>query len=309
VKLIQRVLKWKKAEEERQLSSNKRNHEIEEFQQKLSVLKEQRTRLNKEASEWAEKRDKFNEHVRNLRTEIRELRIKRDKLNVKVSELKQLREKSRTEIRERIEEINRANQQVTTLVKKKPLRSFQTLRKKMEEIEWQIQTTSISLQEEKDLVTQVTELQTQVNIYIRLETWHQKILESQAELTATKTTNRLHHKKLTEMAEKSQEIHNKMLEKINAIREYEKKADDMHQRFLQTRQKAKPIQEEMNKILGQIKLLKEEIRKEEEKEKKKREEALRSRIEKRAKEKLEQGQKLTWEEFQILTEKGKITQD
>jgi len=83
----------------------------------------------------------------------------------------------------------------------------------------------------------------------------------------------------------------------------------MHQSFLMTRQKTKPIQQEITTILNQIELLKEEIRKKEEKEKKKREDALKRKIRKEAKEKLKQGAKITWEEFKILTEKGKTTQD
>jgi uncharacterized coiled-coil DUF342 family protein len=86
-------------------------------------------------------------------------------------------------------------------------------------------------------------------------------------------------------------------------------ADSMHQSFLKIRQKAKPIQHEITKVLNQLKLLKKEIRKEEMEEKKKNEEALRKKIEKKAKEKLKQGKQLTWAEFQILAEKGKTTQD
>jgi len=55
--------------------------------------------------------------------------------------------------------------------------------------------------------------------------------------------------------------------------------------------------------------LKEEIREEEEKEKKRIEDILREKLEKRAREKLKRGEKLTWEEFQILTEKEMTAQD
>jgi len=51
------------------------------------------------------------------------------------------------------------------------------------------------------------------------------------------------------------------------------------------------------------------VRREEEREKKKNEEVLRKKLEKRAREKLKRGEKLTWEEFQILAEKGIGTQD
>jgi uncharacterized coiled-coil DUF342 family protein len=282
---------------------------VGELKQKLSVLREQRNKLNTEARGWAEKRNKLNEQVKNLRIEIRELRTERDELNIKVKELKQLRGKTKIEIRERIEEIKKLNQQIKAIAKKKPSRSLETLQKKLDEIEWEIQTTSLSLQEEKELIDHVGQLETQVNIHKKLEMAHQKMLESQSELNAIETQNKFYHKKITETAHKSQKVHNKMLEKINKVRELEMEADNMHQEFLKTRQKTKPLQEEITKILNQIKLLKVEIRREEEKEKKKSEEAIRKKIEEKAKEKLKRGEKLTWEEFQILTEKGKTTQD
>jgi len=286
-----------------------KTQKIEELQEKLSVLKEQRDRLNIEARRWAEKRNKLNEQVKDLRSEICELRSERDELNTKVRELKQLREKTKNEIHETIEEIKNLNQQIKALAKKKPSRSLQTLQKKLDEIEWEIQTTSLNLREEKELVDQVGKLETQVNIHKKLEMTHQKTLELQTEIKAMEAKNKSYHQKLTEKAQKSQEIHNKMLEKINEVKELKMEADNMHQSFLTTRQKTKPTQEGITTILNQIKLLREEIRKAEEKEKKKSEEALKRKIRKEAKEKLKQGEKITWEEFKILTEKGKTTQD
>lgn len=289
--------------------SEDKHQKIKELQQKLSALKEQRNRLNVEARERAEKRNELNEQVKNLRIEIRELRGERDELNGKVRELKQLREKTKTGIRERIEEKRKLSHQIKALAKKKPSRSLETLQKKIDEIEWEIQTTSLSLQEEKELVGQVRQLETQVNIHKKLGMLRQKLLKLQTELKATETKNKFYHEKLTETAHKSQEVHNKMLDNINKARKLETEADNMHQAFLKTRQRTKPIQHEITEILDQIKLIKEEIRREEEEEKKKSEEALRKKIEKKAKEKLKQGKQLTWTEFQILTEKGKTTQD
>jgi len=286
-----------------------KTQKIEELQEKLSVLKEQRNRLNIEARKWVLKRNKLNEQVKKLRTEISELKSERDELNTEVRELKQLRGKTKTEIHGTIEEIKKLNQQIKALANKKPSRSLQTLQKKLDEIEWEIQTTPLSLQEEKELVNQVRKLEIQLNIHKKLEMRHQKMLELQTELKTIEAKNKSYHKKIIETAQKCQEIHNKMLEKINEVRELKTEADNMHQSFLITRQKTKPIQEGIMTILSQIKLLRQEIRKEEEKERKKSEDALKRKIRKEAKEKLKQGEKITWEEFKILTEKEKTTQD
>jgi len=56
-------------------------------------------------------------------------------------------------------------------------------------------------------------------------------------------------------------------------------------------------------------MLKDEIKKEESEEKKKSESAIREKLENQAREKLKRGEKLTWEEFQLLAEKGMTAQD
>lgn len=291
------------------MSDQRKTQKIEELPQKLSELKEQRNKLNAEAREWAEKRNKLNEQFKGLRVEALGLKNERDKLNEKVKELKQQRDGTRTEFHEKIEQIRKLDQEIKALAKKEPSRSVQNLQREFESIEWKIQTSSLSLKEEKELVERVKQLETQLNVYRKLDQLNQKIIELKAELKALETKSRLFHEKLTETALRSQQIHEKMLEKIDESKKLKKEADSLHKFFLQTRERAKPIQEEILEISNQIKGLKEEIQREEEKEKKKIEEALREKLEKQAREKLRRGEKLTWEEFQLLAEKGVVAQD
>jgi len=286
-----------------------KQQKIDELTQKLSALKEQRNKLNAEAAERAEKRNKFNEQFKSLRIEILELKNERDKLNEKVKELKHQRNEMTIKVREKIEEAKKLNQEIKALFKKKPSKSLQTLQREVESIEWKIQTTPLSLQEEKELVERVKQLETQLNIHRKLEQLNHKLLELHAEIKALKTECRLRHEKLTETARKSQEIHEKMLAKIEESRKLKTEADSLHKLFLQTKERTRPIQEEISKISNQIKGLKDEIQREEAKEKKKIEEALREKLEKQAREKLRRGEKLTWEEFQLLAEKGMAAQD
>jgi uncharacterized coiled-coil DUF342 family protein len=291
------------------LLRHQKAQKIEELNQKLSALKEQKSKLNAEARVYVEKRDEFNERFNSLRAEILKLKNERDKLNEKVSELKQQRSKVKTEAREKIEELKKIRQEIEILTNKKPSKNLQTLQKEVEKIEWRIQTTSLDLQKEKELVEQVGKLETQINIYKKLDQLNQKRLEMQAEIKALETKAKLDHEKLTETAQKSQEIHKNMLQKIDEAKKAKIEADNLHQLYIQTKEKIRPLQEGIAEILNQIKQLKEEIRREEERDKKKSEEALHEEIENQAREKLKRGEKLTWEEFQILAEKGMTTQD
>jgi uncharacterized coiled-coil DUF342 family protein len=291
------------------LSKQEKSQKIRELDQKLSTLGAQRDKLNTEARQWADERDKLNEQIRNLRAEIFELKNKRNKLNEKVKELKQRREQARTEMRKKTEQIKEIDHEIGVLYKKKPSRSHQLLKSEFDNLEWKIQTTSLSLQDEKELVERVERLKVQLDIYERIEQLNDKTLELKTGNKALGTRRKLYHEKLTETAQESQTIHEKMLEKIGKAKGLQTKADELHKNFLDAKESVKMVQREFTEIWNQINLLRNEIRVEEETEKKKNEEALRKKLEKRAREKVKRGEKLTWEEFQILAEKEIEAQD
>lgn len=286
------------------MSKKERTQKINELTSKLSILKEQKTKVEAEAKEFAEKRKRLNEEFKGLRAEILELRKSRDQMNMGVKELKQQIEAIKTERAQKIGELKKLRQQIGELMKKKPSKSFETLQKEVESLEWKIQTSSLNLQEEKVLVEKVKNLETQLSIHRKIEQLNQKKLELEAETKALQTRARIYREKIAEKVEKSQEFHKKMLEKIEEAKKIKAEADSLHQLFLQVKEKMKPLQSEIATIIGEIRRIKEENMAEEEKNKKEKEETLLDNIEKQAKEKLKRGEKLTWEEFKVLAEKG-----
>lgn len=290
------------------MSKQEKPQKIDELTRKLTVLREQKLKVDAEAREFAEKRNRLNEAVKGLRAEILELRRTRDSINLEVKELKQQRDQIKEERIQKIGELKNLEKEIEKLEKKKPSKSLKTLQKEIESIEWKIQTTSLNLQDEKQLVERVKQLEIQLSIHRKIEQLNQRKLELEAELKALEARAKLCHEKISEKAGKSQEFHEKMLEKIEEAKKLKMEADNIHQLFLQAREKAKPLQAEIANILGEIRRLKEEILAEEEKARKEREESLLENIERQAKEKLKRGEKLTWEEFKAIAEKG-IAQD
>jgi uncharacterized coiled-coil DUF342 family protein len=281
-----------------------RRQRIEELNDKLSLLKEQRDKLEDEACGWAEKRNRRNERFKELRDEISGLRYERDKANEKVKELKLKRDEARARIKQGIEKIKTLRQEIIVVARKKPSQTFESLKEQSDSIEWKIQTTPLTLGEEKELVEGVKQVEAQLNVYRKLEQLRQKILNLQAEIKTLQAGGKSFHDELTKIAEKSQECHEKMLEKIEESKKVTTEADGLHQMFLQTRGKAKPIQEEIANVLNQMRQVKGEMRDEEAEERKRSEEAIRTELEQHARDKLKRGEKLTWEEFQLLAEKG-----
>ena len=286
-----------------------KNRVIEELEKKVLLLKEQHANSDDQTREFAEKRDKLNEKVKNNRSEIEKLRQDRDAVNEKVRELKQHRNELTSRIREKIEEIKGLSEKSKIIAKKRPSKDHQTLKEEVESIDWQIQTTSHTLQEDKELVEQVKQLETQLNVHKKYERLGKMIRNLRSEVDKFKAESQGYHESLTANAQKSQDLHGKMLAKVEESRKWRAEADEVHNQFVKARESGKPIQDEIATGLSEIRKLRGEMREEEAKEKKQSEDDLRQSIEARAKEKLKRGEKLSWEEFQLLAEKGISTQD
>lgn len=291
------------------MSGNEKNRAIESLAQKLTELKEQRSIAVNDAAKRAERRDKLNEQVRMLRAEIQKLRTTRDELNEEVKKLKEQRSAVISKIREKIEETKSISQEKRMIAEDKPSRPYQSLKKELEEVEWKIQTTSHTLQEDKEMMAQVKQLETQLNVYRKIEKFSQKGSELRNQVNTLKSENDIRHQKLTTLAQRSQELHKNMLERVEEAMTKRIEADDMHKQFLEARMKAKPLQDEIVSVFAQMLQLKKGLQEAEQKQKKESEDTLRQTIEKQAREKLKRGEKLSWEEFQLLAEKGITSKD
>lgn len=289
--------------------AKEKSQTIEVLTRKLTELKGQRSIAGKDADERAERRDRLNEQVHTLRAEVQKLRAERDELNEEVRKLKQQRSEAVSKIREKIAELKDISQERKAIAENRPLRSYQSLKKELEDLEWKVQTTSHTLQEDKEMMEKARHLETQLSIYRKLEKFSQKASELRNQLNALKNENENCHQKITALAQRSQELHKNMLEKVEEEKRKKKGADDMHKQFLEARAKTRPLQDEIISVSAQILQLRKGLQEAEQKQKKESEDTLRQTIEKQAKEKLKRGEKLSWEEFQLLAEKGMTSQD
>ena len=279
---------------------------IEELNRELSALKQERDKLNSEARVWAEKRNTIHEQIKALRTEAKHLKEKRDDTNQKVKELKGLREQAKGEQKEKRAQIVKVKEKMRVVMKKKPSRPMVDIQKGIDSLEWKIQTTSMSVKEEKVLVDQIRILEGQRAIHKQLQELKNSLIELQTQEKTLATKAKLHHETLAELAEQGQEFHKQMLELLTRAQNLKPEADAAHQKHVEFRQKANEVHQKFLELLQQINSLKLEIKKKEEEQQTKKQQELREEAEKKAQEKMKRGEKLTWEEFQLLAEKGAV---
>jgi len=279
---------------------------IEELNRRLASLKEGLDKLNLEARGWAEKRNSIHEQIKALRTKVAGLKEKRDELNERVRELKNLRDQARAERREKHNQILKLKEKLRRLTEKKPIRSMHDVESEIERLEWQIQTTSLPVREEKVLIDQVRALETQLSTHKQIRELDEDLLELRAEEKALETKARLHHERLSELAKQSQSFHEKMIEILSEIHALRAEADNAHQKYVEIKQQAQPLHQERAELLRQTNSIKQEFRQAEEEKQLKRQQELRKELVEKALEKLKRGEKLSWEEFKVLAEQKKL---
>jgi len=275
---------------------------IDELNQKLNALKQERDKYNSEAKVWAEKRNAIHEQIKTLRDEAKHLKEKRDSINQKVKELKALREQARSEQKQKRVQISNVKEKIRVILEKKPSRPLPSIQKEIDSLEWKIQTTSMPVKEEKVLVDQIRILESQRAVHKQLQEMKNTLIELQTEEKALATKAKLHHETLAELAQQGQSFHEQMLELLTKAQSLKLEADAAHQKHVEFRQKANQTHQNFLELLQKTRGIQQEIQKKEEEQRAEKQRELRKEAMEKIREKMKRGEKLTWEEFKLLSE-------
>ena len=303
------------------MSSQDKLNQIANLRSQIMVLKDQVNKADIESKKHVEKRDQLNQQTKMLNLEINGIKKQRDESNKRVQALKQQRDILRVKINPIMDEIQAIDEKKEELKKKTPYVRKQDIQKEIEKIDWKIQTETLDLQEEKRLVGEVKLLETQLSGYKKIEKENKKLSGFLQEKKTLDTQVRVLNKEISEFAKKSQELHEKMLAKFSEIKTVKKEADALHKGFIESKSKGKDLLVEIAVLTGQMLGLQNNVR-EQNKELREKEKALllqekeeadtlknqklldeqelKAKLGVQAKEKLDKGEKLSWNEFQLL---------
>lgn len=293
----------------------------EEIKQQLQKLREQANTSNALINKMIETRDQLNEQVKKSREEIAVLKAERDSLNEKVRALKQQRDAIRAKSAPLTNEINVIKDKIEELKKKLPRESQRELQEEHDAIEWKISTTSLDLREEKGLIENVKQIEILLSGYKKIDSQRSKMKELFVQRKVFDDEADVIHKELTEAAKKSQDIHTVIVGKVNEIKIGRAQADSAHQTFLKTKEELGPLYENITSLSMQLRGINEVLRDEYKARKaeyesrraadvqaakinqqvvKEKEAAIKEKLEAQARDKLQKGEKLSWNEFQLV---------
>ena len=287
----------------------------QEINQQIQKLREEANTANVQIKNCIERRNQLNEEVKKAREEIDGLKAERDGINEKVKLLKGQRDAIRAQSDPTIDKIRAIRKKIAELKKKLPRESQRELQEEHDAIEWKISTTSLDLQEEKMLIENVKQLEILLSGYKKIGVQNDKIKELLAQRKTFEAQAGVFHKELMDLAAKSQEIHSRMIEKVNAMKVSRAQADSQHQLYVKTKDEVLPqIYEKIGQLIGQLNNVKASIAKEArdeaqirlnarnaaEQANREKEQAIKEKLGAEARVKLKKGEKLSWHEFQLL---------
>ncbi|MGD0644036.1 MAG: hypothetical protein ABSA75_03930 [Candidatus Bathyarchaeia archaeon] len=296
------------------MTEQQKASQIESVNHQIENLREQANLANAQINKYIEKRNQLNDQVKKAHQEISELKTERDNLNERVKLLKQERDFIRAKSTPIIDEVNAIREKILELRKKVPRQSQRDLQEELDAIEWKIQTTSLDLQEEKGLIENVKQLEIQLSGYKKIEHQNKKIKDLMTQRKTLEAQADALHKELTDLAQKSQELHSNMIEKVKTVKTTKAEADSLHQAYIKTKEQIVPLYVKIAELTGQLRSLSASMKEEAKVRKmatqhaiKEKEQEVKEKLEAEARDKLKRGEKLSWNEFQLIM--GESAQD
>ncbi len=275
--------------------------QIEILSKKLTLAEEERDRLREEFERRVSRKKVIQNKILELKSKFNELRNAKNELNLRISSLKGEVEKLKAEISSKIEEIKVFKGQIFSL-KKFTSKPAEDVKKKIESLEWRLQTERYNPIEEKNLISIIKNLEGEAKIHEKIDELRHKISNDKNEINMLKqklTCLRDEISKLKDLRRRKIEELNMLYDEILKLRvEKEKLVKEIGE----VKVKLGDVYNEIGKLKVRLKKLQEELLF------KKLEEAVSNmdKITENAEKKLKKGEKLSFEEFKLLVGRGRI---
>lgn len=270
-----------------------------------STLREKRDELNRVAREQIDKRNRLNERRRERIQEAQALKEKRDHLNELVKEHRTWLMDIRTRVQERREEIRRLKGVMREILSGVRIRGDDA-QNRIRELDWKIQTSPTSREDEERLVSRIRELQMVVKAHRRADSIGEEIQRLYGEIDNLRGQIASRVDAMKRAVEEAQSHHSQMIQRFRESDELARSADEAHRAFLAVKEEADSYHKRLVEKREEISRLESELReldseaKEAEAERTK---EVVERVVQEAQRKARYGERMSFEEFKLLIER------
>jgi len=285
-----------KQEEKQQLFEvlNKKKEVVKTLRSKLNEINDQKEKFYSE-------KNKHSTDIRNIIRNVKDAKSSRDKLSGSVKDEKKTRDELNQKIKDKIEVLKKMEKDKQDILTKHNIQGDPgRLKKEIERIEYNMETSVMSFDKERTMMKQIKLMKTKYKESEKVSGVWKKINELAKEIEQLKQEANLFHKKIQVQAKQSQEKHEVMIDSSKMIKDLKKKEKDANTNFLELKKqftemndKLKGELKETNDLYGKLDINKEEMKKDRNNKQKQTIEDKKKEVD----EKLKKGGKLTNEDL------------
>lgn len=215
-------------------------------------LRTTRNTLFDQIKKLKEERDRHNKSSRTSREQAQKHRAERDRINAKIQEIKQKLGPLFDTLNEKNDALDEADRAIRAEYRGKPRK--ETVQKDLERIEWEVMTTPTTqmLGREDEMLQRASELKKALESYKAIEEKQGKKQGVLADKRATQTEIGIMRDEINQLAEQSQEHHERMILFYEQTDKDRAKADEVHGRYVDKIKEVDLIKQDLNFIMPQV---------------------------------------------------------
>jgi uncharacterized coiled-coil DUF342 family protein len=225
---------------------------LDALELQATELRTTRNTLFDQIKKLKEERDRHNKASRASRDQAQKHRTERDRINKKIQEIKQKLGPLFDNLHDKNDALDEADRAIRAEYRGKPRK--EAVQKDLDEIEWEVMTTPTSqmLGREDEMLQRASELKKTLQSYKSIEVKQGMKQGVLAERRVTQDEIRVMRDEINQLAEQSQEHHERMLIFYEQTDKDRAKADKVHGRYVDKIKEADLIKQDLNFVMPQV---------------------------------------------------------
>jgi len=225
---------------------------LDALELQATELRTTRNTLFDQIKKLKEERDRHNKASKGSRDQAQKHRTERDRINKKIQEIKQKLGPLFDTLHDKNDALDEADRAIRAEYRGKPRK--EAVQKDLDEIEWEVMTTPTSqmLGREDEMLQRASELKKTLQSYKSIEAKQGMKQGVLAERRITQDEIRVMRDEINQLAEQSQEHHERMIIFYEQTDKDRAKADKVHGRYVDKIKEVDLIKQDLNFIMPQV---------------------------------------------------------
>ncbi len=276
---------------------------LDKLEAQAAELRNTRNTLFEQIKKIKEERDRLNKSAKAARDQAQKHRKERDRINAKVQEIKKNLGPLFEELDEKNQALAEADKAIREEYRGRP--NKKRIQEDLNRIEWEVMTTPTKemLGREDELIARAANLRRTLEGFKDIELKQDKKMDYIADKKVTEAEITVMRDEINQLAEQSQEHHERMILFYEQADKEKQKADDAHNRYVEKIKEVEAIKEDINLMLPEINALRDGLKASDLKIEELRKMNTQQRAEamkQAAIKKMENGEKLTFEDLRLI---------